>query len=67
MLIFCEDCNYHQAVPVEEEFYQVYVLPLIYFTVALLPITYAVGLYFSLKTHSDRIYLQQALVRAVRK
>jgi Ca2+/H+ antiporter len=59
----CGECLYTQAEPAQSEFYKYYVLPLIYFTVVLLPVTYAVGLYFSLKTHSDRIYLQQALVR----
>jgi len=62
-MLVCDHCSYNQNGGINEPWFQQYVQPLIYFTTVLLPVTYAVGLYFSLKSHSDRIYHQAALVR----
>ncbi|KAJ3212235.1 hypothetical protein HDU67_003955 [Dinochytrium kinnereticum] len=52
----CKMCRYHQPAPTLDPIYQKHTRPLMYGSAVALLLVYAVGLWFTLRTHSKRIY-----------
>ncbi|KAJ1964051.1 hypothetical protein IWQ62_003039 [Dispira parvispora] len=52
----CGGCRYVQDNPTHDPFYQEYAKPFVSFCVFLLPTTYLIGLWFTLRTHVKHIY-----------
>ncbi|KAJ1657320.1 hypothetical protein IWQ61_003262 [Dispira simplex] len=54
----CGGCRYVQDHPTHDPFYQEYAKPFVRFCIFLLPATYLIGLWFTLRTHVKHIYSQ---------
>lgn len=52
----CEKCNYEHISPLDDSFFQTHVRGLIYTCTAILLLGYAIGLWFSLRTHASHIW-----------
>ncbi|KAF9585502.1 hypothetical protein BGW38_002088 [Lunasporangiospora selenospora] len=52
----CERCYYQQPNPLEDEFFQKSVRPLMYLCCIILPSAYLIGIWFSLRTHVKQIW-----------
>ncbi|KAJ3115760.1 hypothetical protein HDU96_000093 [Phlyctochytrium bullatum] len=56
LALSCRFCRYHQPEPTLDPIYQKYTRPLMYGSAVALVLVYAVGLWFTLRTHTKRIY-----------
>ncbi|WFD25911.1 hypothetical protein MNAN1_000880 [Malassezia nana] len=52
----CQQCSYRHVPPFQDPFFQTNVKPLIYTCAFLLMLAYAIGLWFSLRTHASQIW-----------
>ena len=52
----CQQCSYRHVPPFKDPFFQTNVKPLIYTCAFLLILAYAIGLWFSLRTHASQIW-----------
>ncbi|KAI9292139.1 hypothetical protein K502DRAFT_295832 [Neoconidiobolus thromboides FSU 785] len=52
----CKSCAYYQPHPSESKFYYDHARPLMYICAIILPLTYLIGLWFALRTHTKLIY-----------
>lgn len=52
----CQQCSYRHVPPFKDPFFQTNVKPLIYTCAFLLMLAYAIGLWFSLRTHASQIW-----------
>ncbi|KAI9204042.1 uncharacterized protein BJ171DRAFT_424635 [Polychytrium aggregatum] len=63
----CRECRYFQPHPTLEPIYATATRPLTYICASVLFLTYVIGLWFTLRTHSSRIYPKKKLSEVVQE